>query len=275
MMPMAMSISEAAPGDGSVDAPARPSLFALSASLLLCGGLAVALFLTLAPPADSVLSLPAPGETRADYLGDGTPVFVVRHADGTVSVISAFSGHVPSVAKLDWWCPATRQFEDPFHGSRWDEWGSRLSGPSPRDLATMPIRSVASDNSTVNVERGDLLGPPGAPGDAGALVELCTKDDSVSHAFNGWPILAPAEIGGHQGWVLVLGTLIQGPGSEARLCPSGVASIRCPDGADVQVTTSRPSPHVVLSESMESGAGVVWLARVRGNSLVDVAAIYP
>src|SRR5438132_6154033 len=46
-------------------------------------------------PADSVLRLPPVGAASAQLLADGTPVWVVRHHNGTVSVLSAMSTHRP------------------------------------------------------------------------------------------------------------------------------------------------------------------------------------
>ena len=89
-------------------------------------------------PDDSVvLARPLPGEVRADYLPDGTPVWVAGHDGGDVSVISAFSSHVPyGLNKLIWWCDKADAFDDPAHGGKWDEYGVRLGGPAPIGLAT-------------------------------------------------------------------------------------------------------------------------------------------
>jgi hypothetical protein len=40
------------------------------------------------------LPRPEPGETVAAYLDDGSPVFLVRHQNGDISVLDATSTHV-------------------------------------------------------------------------------------------------------------------------------------------------------------------------------------
>jgi cytochrome oxidase assembly protein ShyY1 len=53
------------------------------------------------------LSTPAEGQARPELLDDGSPVFVVAHRDGSVSVLSAINPH------LDWlvvWFARSRVF---------------------------------------------------------------------------------------------------------------------------------------------------------------------
>ena len=90
------------------------------------------------------LSRPAPGEARADYLPDGTPVWVMGHDDGTVSVLSGFDTHTPlNLNKLNWWCRTSDAIENPAHGSKWDEYGVKIDGPAPTAAA---LRGCARSN---------------------------------------------------------------------------------------------------------------------------------
>ena len=103
----------------------------------------------------------ASGEVRPDYLSDGTPVWVIGHEDGSVDVLSGFDTHRPSnIGKVLWWCPSARAFQNPEHGSKYDEYGLRIGGPAPTGL---PAYEIVVSGSQVSV--GDLQGapPPDAP----------------------------------------------------------------------------------------------------------------
>jgi hypothetical protein len=87
-------------------------------------------------PAGSRLRAPLRGVASPQFLRDGTPVWVVRHDDGTVSVLSARSTHTPfGVSQLVGWCASSRSLEDGMYGSQWDERGHKRGGPAPSDLA--------------------------------------------------------------------------------------------------------------------------------------------
>src|SRR5438132_10206478 len=84
-----------------------------------------------------VVDVPALGQVTPANLADGRPVFVVHPADGTVEVIDGYSTDVPwGLAKLVAWCSTSRTFDDVFHGARWSESGTYISGPAPTGLAT-------------------------------------------------------------------------------------------------------------------------------------------
>ncbi|HEV2889041.1 MAG TPA: hypothetical protein VGX28_01560 [Frankiaceae bacterium] len=97
---------------------------------------ALALFRPPASEPANVVSAPdAPG-IAFELLDDGTRVYVVRHPDGTVTVLDTVSTHRPyGAAKQVGWCPGEHGFQDPQHGSRWDEYGRYSFGPAPADLA--------------------------------------------------------------------------------------------------------------------------------------------
>lgn len=90
-------------------------------------------------PANYVTAPAAPG-VAFGRLADGTRVYVVRHADGTVTVLDAVSTHRPfGAGKQIGWCRGAG-FEDPFHGSRWDERGVYVFGPAASDLPYYRVR---------------------------------------------------------------------------------------------------------------------------------------
>ena len=79
--------------------------------------------------------LPSRGQARAVELSDGSPVWLVRHNDGSVSAVSAVSTHAPAgLRQLVGWCAVGRNFEDGTYGSTFDERGNRVGGPAPRSL---------------------------------------------------------------------------------------------------------------------------------------------
>jgi hypothetical protein len=96
---------------------------------------------SIAPTAGkTTVSTPPIGKTRATALADGTPVWIVRHNDGTVSAVSAISTHAPhGLKQLVGWCAAGRNFEDGMYGSTWDEGGDKIGGPAPTGLPLAPV----------------------------------------------------------------------------------------------------------------------------------------
>ena len=113
------------------------------------------------------LAVPPIGQTDTAFLSDGSPVFVVHHRDGTISVLSAISTHRPwGVGVIIGWCAPARDFEDWKHGSFWDETGAKVAGPAPSGLETYPIVKVDGGRVEVSdaVNAGRPLGsPPGRP----------------------------------------------------------------------------------------------------------------
>lgn len=158
------------------------------------------------------LGLPAVGEVRPDYLADGTPVWVVRHDDGDVDVLSGFDTHRPSnVGKVLWWCPLADAFENPEHGSKYDEYGLRIGGPAPTGL---PPYDATVEGSRVIV--GELRAAP--PPDARHMGpdevdrEWCIEPDAerIFHTFEGWRAWdspAAAVEASPDGWILLEGEL--------------------------------------------------------------------
>ena len=142
------------------------------------------------PFVDVGLSRPAPGEARADYLPDGTPVWVMGHDDGTVSVLSGFDTHTPmNLNKLNWWCPTSDAIENPAHGSKWDEFGVKIDGPAPTGLPSWHVRVDGDSVLIGELLPGPAVGTPSRAEDA-ASRDWCARprDVTVVHTFEGWPM---------------------------------------------------------------------------------------
>lgn len=228
-----------------------------------------------APSAEPVtLPLPEPGQVRADYLPDGEPVFVVGHEDGSVQVLSAFSTHRPDgLLKLTWWCPSARGFEDPFHGSRWDEYGVKLFGPATSRMAYWEVLG-ADDGSLAlgaRVDRVDVAEPATQP--ASNERRWCTglEGPVVYHTFEGWQAWdSPSEAieAEPEGWILLKAGISQDPGS-GRVLLCSLAG--CADSA-VAATLAHPPrgndfPGTAVSDYV--------IARVHDGAIVGVSRIVP
>jgi hypothetical protein len=238
---------------------------------LLVGALVIgASLLRTEPPVTGVLARPVAGEVRADYLADGTPVFVVGHADGTVSVLSAFDTHVPfQLGKLNWWCPSAQGFDNPSHGSKWNEYGLKIDGPAPLSLRSFDV-NVAGSRIEVGASRP---GPPldeRAIGSAAGRVWCMTPDDeAIYHDFPDWrmwdsPTEAVAEAPADE-WILLEGELVADPPAQrVLLC----AITGCEDSA-VAANVEMPDRNLQFGPL---GIGR-YIAHVRDGALVDVTRV--
>ena len=223
------------------------------------------------PQAMTRLALPAAGEVRPDYLADGTPVWVVGHDDGSVSVLSGFDSHLPfNLGKVLWWCETAQGFDNPEHGSKYDEFGFRIGGPAPTGLYAYET-----------VAEGDrlLVAAPGQPpafderstGPAEGEREWCFGLDGpiVYHEFESWPAWdspSAAVESEADGWVLLNGELVADAG-EVWLCSLN----GCADRAFAAGVIAPPDP------DMEFGplGGERFIARVRDGVLVNVTRVMP
>jgi hypothetical protein len=160
---------------------------------------------------------PAAGEVRPDYLADGTPVWVVGHDDGTGGVLSGFDTHTPfNIGKILWWCRSAEAFDNPEHGSKYDEFGFRLGGPAPTGL---PAYAVVVQGNRILV--GAFGAPPPsdkpATGPPESEREWCTQPGGpiVYHTFDGWPAWdSPTDAIALEpdGWILLNGRLVADAG---------------------------------------------------------------
>ncbi|MDP9342764.1 MAG: hypothetical protein M3Q23_11875 [Actinomycetota bacterium] len=219
----------------------------------------------------AVWPAPAPGEAVAGFLDDGTPLLAVAHADGSVTVVEAVSPHVAlGVKKILGWCASSRTFDDPFHGSRFDEYGRYLAGPAPTGLIRLSTRTLAGTPTRIRMgaplpalpRNARALAPHGAfctgatIEDAGLLIP-----DSAESGLTPAELVAMAPPAGSR-WS-VEATLVLAPGEPARLCAAVEANGGCSAGAPVQgISTSTPGEGPVLIDG-------VWLVLVEGSDLAD------
>jgi hypothetical protein len=213
---------------------------------------------------------PAPGEVRPDYLSDGTPVWVVGHEDGSVDVLSGFDTHRPyNIGKVLWWCPSARGFENPEHGSKYDEFGLRIGGPAPTGL---PAYEIEVSGSQVAVGVLHSAPPPDAPhsGPGELDRDWCTfpGDAVVFHTFDDWRVWeSPTEAvaAAPDGWILLEGGLAIVDGQVALCAVSGC-------GDSVQAANV-PEP----DRGGETGPlfGARFIARIRDGALTDLTRVLP
>jgi hypothetical protein len=98
---------------------------------------------------DSGLPLPPPGRVSAEFLNDGTPVFVVREADGRTRIVEAVSTHDPfGVRYVVVYCSSSGWFEELQHGESFTRDGKYLNGPAPSDLPTYTVDAVHGSTVT-------------------------------------------------------------------------------------------------------------------------------
>lgn len=224
-----------------------------------------------------VLEVPPVGGVVAANLPDGRPVFVVHHEDGTVSVVDAFSTHVAyGIGKLVGWCSSSRTFEDPFHGSKWDEFGDYALGPAPTGLVTYQFSVVPGDQNQVQVDgaipshpRGFLTQPFQPAGPFCQSTSQMVLPDVLREATS-----SPADVvaAGPAGWIGVGGVLLATAGRPARLC-AAVADGVCADAAPV------PSVDVtgLISALRGPRTSVTiegpWIAQVRAGVLMHATRV--
>ncbi|HYI67824.1 MAG TPA: hypothetical protein VEW95_12955 [Candidatus Limnocylindrales bacterium] len=218
------------------------------------------------------LRRPNAGQVRADYLPDGTPVWVIAHLDGSVDVLSAFDTHVPfHLGKLLWWCPTARGLDNPHHGSRWDEYGVRIGGPAPAGLSSWEV-DVRSSRVFPGAPRpapprdAPVSGPPEHERDWCVPAE----DQLVFHTFDGWKVWdspTAAVEGAPEDWALLEGELVADRGEgRVRLC--GLAG--CVDSA-VAANVELPPPG--MDPRFGPLGGTRFIAHVRDGMLVDVTRV--
>jgi hypothetical protein len=215
-----------------------------------------------------LLRRPAVGEMRPDYLPDGTPVWVMGHADGTVDVLSGFDTHIPfNLGKLLWWCPSAQALENPQHGSRWDEYGARMGGPAPAGLPSWDVTVRGGQIHLGSPTAAPPLDtPPFGPEEFERVWCVEPEDPVVFHTFDGWQVWdsptaaieAPPE-----GWILLEGGLATVAG-RVHIC----ALTGCEDSA-VAANVDVPPPGMQFGPLGEGR----FIARVREGVLVDVARV--
>ena len=129
------------------------------------------------------VAVPPPGVVAADYLADGTPVWVAS-GDNGVSVFEALSTHRPG--DLDWavgWCESERAFIDYLGASRWDETGAYVGGPAPSGLTRYAVVGVDGDRATVGRR---IVAPRRTTTHSGDLGGFCEDEGDVAPDPAAW-----------------------------------------------------------------------------------------
>jgi TolB protein len=207
---------------------------------------------------------PPLGEASAGFTEGGTPLIVVHHSDGTFTAVEAISPHQPwGIRKVLGWCASTRTFDDPFHGSRFDEYGRYVSGPAPSGLvlrtvevvegSQFPLRIGPAEPAIPREETGTIQEGPFCVGsdlqEAGLLVPTAAGDRTPAELTD----LAPPS---GSRWS-VQGVLLVTEDGEVQLCDS-VEGDRCIEGARV---VGIDGPALVAENGPLEQEGT-WLASV-------------
>lgn len=225
------------------------------AGVMLAFGLTVALAFAVTRPASlGDLPLPPPGEVWAEWLDDGTPVFVV-HVGDVVRVVGASHPFLRIDAAVTW-CPPARRFIGVFTGSRFDIEGEWLGGPSPHGLRTWEARPQG-DRVIVGASRApaprDVIGP-----DRGMSDQACWQREEPGDVNpdtvlqHGRPFHADAPIdalrGDHRaGTFMVHGMMLEHPDGSVQFCDT-VHQGQPPRCDDEGLALSTPGP----------GSGAWW-----------------
>jgi hypothetical protein len=212
------------------------------------------------------LARPDPGETVATYLDDGHPVFVVRHQNGDISVLDAFSTHVAyGVRVLNVWCPGRRTFQDLRAGGGWDEWGALGSGPPPSGLGSFSWKLRLGDDA--HATGIDVTGFAGrvagrAKSDGRSMFQGCDPSNWLYHTFEGVRRVTPAAAVASRTtrWVLMRGRI---DFAGQRLCSEDAACLEPANVADLRSPGADP-----FIDQIERTAD--YLARVRDGALVEL-----
>ena len=271
--------------------PRSPSRLIVAATALVLFVAAAALLWIVFTPfrttvktlaGSDVLPVPARGETSPVFLGDGRPVFVVHHEDGTVSVVDAFSPHRAwGFEEPVEWCPTTRQFVEWAHEAHFNEYGTWVSaGPSPSGLATFAFQVVERDaaGDPKSIRAGAMQAPD--PGGSAPITDpsrppFCPGAEPVTFTVDAstvWESPAAAVAAQPQGWIAVRGTLSVASDGFVQLCSTlegercqDAAVVRGIDGVGLMVNVLQKYPGTGYEEPR------VWLAQVRGGVLDDLA----
>jgi hypothetical protein len=254
----------------------------------------VALFLGLAVAAGQVrpdlaqaegtrLRAPADGEARPELLDDGSPVFVVGHRDGSVSVLSALNPHLD---RLVVWCDRSRTFTEVGPATYFDEYGRYMGGPAPQGLTPFAVELVDGGEGEPAVEVGERWPAPGreVPPVQPTSLRCDVRDephgevyyDAVGHDLNALygPLQAPEDVSTFDGRFLRLDARVAVGGDQVVVC-SPRDEGGCPDGARRLTSFFHDLPYTLVDPDRCVGhVDAELLARPTRSGYSD-AALYP
>lgn len=217
----------------------------------------------------ATLERPATGETYATTLDDGTPVFVVGHLDGDVSVVSATRPDPGTRLTRDWvsWTIEARRFIGIGYGvsGAWDEYGRNLVHGTFADLRTY---ATEVEDQTLVVGAAHVR-EPGHPvtgaltGEGGRRIRPVWPTEV---RYDELDAVTP-------GTMVTLNAAIAEPADgEFRLCPASVwpdPPIPCPDDAPSLVDVPHREPDGRCSSA---GWGAPLVVRKVTGGVTDIGA---
>jgi hypothetical protein len=249
------------------------------ASMLLFGGIALASDLLVDKEArrlDRVTVLPVPEEVAAAVTDRGDPVWVVSHAEGGASVLSAVNPHLDTLVV---WCAQARVFVQEGPASMFDDDGRYLSGPAPQGLAPYAVEASVDDEGRQVLLVGERLPPPGrdiAPArPSGPLCDWTPEERVVAaerhdlSALYGEPTAPEAARPSHQLQLLDARLHADGQGN-ARLCTPRLED-GCPTSAPVIRSFFHDLGHLDHMADLRGWVDGPMLARRQAHGFHDVA----
>ncbi len=223
----------------------------------------------------AALAVPPVGQTAPALLSDGHPVFVVHREDGSIGVVDATSTHVPfGIGTLVGWCPSSRTFEDPFHGSKWNELGDYLLGPAPSGLITYESTPIPGDPPRVRV--GDPIPPQPRGDDHGVTPQGSFCESTAEMVLPKVPSQvadSPASVvaAAPDGWVALKAVLLTVEGEGPRLCADVGSDGSCTEAA---VVSGVDGQGLLTSAGESSGTlGGTWIVRVESGAIIDLTRV--
>lgn len=180
--------------------------------------------------ATEVLEVPEPGGVAAERLSDGTPVLVVRDADGEARVFDAREPGARGVGSLVGACPDQPVLTTASPGrAAWTREGRpihRAGDAAPFESASEPLPPLARYEVDGPVSGGVIgVGERTAPGDAEpapatrALLRCAPGTEVIAHESPDAPLSFAEVADADDGRYAVAAALEQRGRSGARLCP--------------------------------------------------------
>jgi len=194
------------------------------------------------PPDDvGTFPAPAPGDAESHLAPDGSPLWIVRHDDGTASALPAVAplgntfGHeglaVEEAASIVHWSPSSRKFSGSI---TYDEYGRALNSGRDDDLADF---TAVVNGDTVIVQTSGVDRVPGSP----ETIESSPFSEPVGPALPE-VVALPAEL--TPGWSQIDATLVSSDGTWT-LCELSDAA--APSGAN------RCPPEALVADGLTGG----------------------
>ena len=208
-----------------------------------------------------------PGEIYPKSTLSGLDLVVTRDENGALVAIDPVSSHRPSgIGYPTQYCPGSGVFVDE-HGSMFDQFGGRISGPAPSGL---DVYRATRDGETIWID--PVPTPAKGPGRASAsrcleedLTPVLRARDATSTPHEAFTVGA---LGGREAFA---GVLVVDPDGDARMEP--VPQISGPEGR--REGYLKPVPVRAIDGDIADGRGqrripAVWRAEITPNGFSDL-----